>query len=146
MKSRVFGLLTLLFVFFMACQSAVLALSVKEWLDRASRVEGGGLPYGVCFFITGISLSCVTAYTWFLFRSGFSLKKFFASVRLAFVVSGTAAVLCTVWFVIRTGLFNPTGLLGLAVAVSAAGWVALLCTRIIAMLPDRADAGPGGVR
>lgn len=133
MKKHIFGFFTLLFAFFWVVQTLAVASSVKSWLDEESLVHNGGLAYGVCFFIAGMTVPCLGVYSWYLIRRGWSWLLFTKAVRLVFAVAGVTAVVCTIWFMVFPGYMNPVGLLGLAVSMTTATWGIMLCNRVLAL-------------
>ena len=125
-KKAQIGFLSISFGILWAIQSYAVATSVRQWLDDATMMRGGGLPYEVCFLLSGLTISAVAVSWWILQVTGWSRTAFLKAIRLAFGVSMTAAIVCTIWFVVLTGYFNPVGLLGLAVAITGGLWAMTL--------------------
>lgn len=117
----------LAFALIWAVQTCVLSLDVKDWLDRQTQVQNGGLPYALCFLLSGLSVSALALYSAKLSLSKWDSQKFIQAIKATVIFSASSAVLCTAWFIVKTQLMNPTGILGLAVALSTALWVTSLC-------------------
>lgn len=120
-----------LFIVFWTISWVVIALGVKEELDEQSLTDNGGLAYGVCFLVAGLSLTALAIYSCYLHARGWDTVKFFRALKVAVSVAGGAAVVCTIWFIIYPGYMNPGGLLGLAVSLTTWWWVVTTSNEVL---------------
>ncbi|PRQ10433.1 hypothetical protein C1Y63_11565 [Corynebacterium sp. 13CS0277] len=134
---------SILFAVVITVLALALGASVKAWLDEASKTDNGGLAFGVCFTVIGLSVAIAGLYAAVLERQGWSNEKYFRFIRRALWFDAAVAVACTVWFGWYPGYVNPTSLMGVLVALVTAWWVSRMCTVVAPGLrrtPTRAAA------
>lgn len=125
---------SLCFALCSALGAGILALDIKELLDELSGQPNGGLAYGVCFLLCGLSLTGLSLYSAYLFWSEWNSRRLIRGLKLAVEFSALVALLCTIWFCISPGYMNPAGIAGLLGALATAAWVRSICNRLIESL------------
>lgn len=137
MKRSLFYVTAVSFVLFCLLTTIGLAASVKELLDEQTKTVNGGIPYGACFLIAGLSVSAVAAYSIYLYARGWDTIKFLRAVKLGVSVAGSAAVLCTIWFMVWPGYMNAVGIAGLAASLATWAWVIAVVNQSLRSLQAR---------
>ncbi|WP_156809833.1 hypothetical protein [Corynebacterium ciconiae] len=98
------------------------AITVKEELDTASKVDNGGLPYFFCFLLAGLGVTALIVYSMYLSITGWSTTRFLRAMCMTVRFAALLAVVCSVWFIVVTDLFDIAGVLGIMLALSCMFW------------------------
>lgn len=96
--------------------TAIIFVSVKEWLPTATHIEGAGLPFAYAALVCGLASACAVFYSAYMLFSKWDSTKFVSLVQILLGLYSASVVVSCVLFIIKTNLFGLPGAVGVVMA------------------------------
>lgn len=97
--------------------TAILFVSLNEWLSQELNIEGAGAPYAYTALLCGFASGIASFYTAYLLFFRWDSARFLSTIQILLGLFSFCAVGSSLIFIAKTNLFGFEGAVGVLIAL-----------------------------